>query len=107
MLPHHLKSLRRSGNPRERRLVPFHALLELRVQHNRKTDVQRINRGCLRADVVSSSGDGETAAANGIVLHELTAVQASLEEAFMELTREDVEIKAGPATATALDTGPG
>ncbi len=34
---------------------------------------------------------GELAAANGIVLHELTQHQASLEEAFMELTREDVE----------------
>jgi len=40
---------------------------------------------------------GETAAANGIVLHELTPLQASLEEAFMELTREDVEFKAAAA----------
>jgi ABC-2 type transport system ATP-binding protein len=40
---------------------------------------------------------GETAAANGIVLHELTLVQASLEEAFMELTRDDVEFKAAAA----------
>jgi ABC-2 type transport system ATP-binding protein len=38
---------------------------------------------------------GETAAAHGIVLHELAPQQASLEEAFMELTREDVEFKAG------------
>jgi ABC-2 type transport system ATP-binding protein len=38
---------------------------------------------------------GETAAANGIVLHELAPQQASLEEAFMELTREDVEFQAG------------
>ena len=43
---------------------------------------------------------GETAAANAIVLHELTPLQASLEEAFMELTRDDVEYKAGsPTTA--------
>jgi len=40
---------------------------------------------------------GETAAAHGIVLHELTLVQASLEEAFMELTRDDVEFKAAAA----------
>jgi ABC-2 type transport system ATP-binding protein len=40
---------------------------------------------------------GETAAAGGIVLHELTLVQASLEEAFMELTRDDVEFKAAAA----------
>jgi ABC-2 type transport system ATP-binding protein len=36
---------------------------------------------------------GEIAAENGIVLHELVPVQASLEEAFMELTRDDVEFK--------------
>jgi ABC-2 type transport system ATP-binding protein len=34
---------------------------------------------------------GELAAANGVVLHELTPVRASLEEAFMELTRDSVE----------------
>jgi ABC-2 type transport system ATP-binding protein len=37
---------------------------------------------------------GEAAAQNSIVLHELTAQHASLEEAFMELTREDVEFHA-------------
>jgi ABC-2 type transport system ATP-binding protein len=37
---------------------------------------------------------GDLAAANGITLHELALVQASLEEAFMELTRDDVEFKA-------------
>ena len=37
---------------------------------------------------------GEIASANGIVLHELMLEQASLEEAFMELTRDDVEFKA-------------
>jgi len=37
---------------------------------------------------------GDVAAANRIVLHELTPQQASLEEAFMTLTRDDVEFKA-------------
>ena len=36
---------------------------------------------------------GEAAAANQLVLHELTPQQASLEEAFMTLTRDDVEFK--------------
>jgi ABC-2 type transport system ATP-binding protein len=36
---------------------------------------------------------GELAAANGIVLHELTPMQASLEEAFMKLTQDDVEYR--------------
>ena len=34
---------------------------------------------------------GEVAAAAQLVLHELTPREASLEEAFMELTRDDVE----------------
>jgi ABC-2 type transport system ATP-binding protein len=38
---------------------------------------------------------GEAAAEQGIVLHELMAQQVSLEEAFMDLTRDDVEFKAG------------
>jgi ABC-2 type transport system ATP-binding protein len=36
---------------------------------------------------------GEIAASHKIVLHELTPIQASLEEAFMELTRDEVEFK--------------
>ena len=46
---------------------------------------------------LTSEKVGEIAAANGIVLHELTLLQASLEEAFMELTRDDVEFKAAAA----------
>jgi ABC-2 type transport system ATP-binding protein len=37
---------------------------------------------------------GEAAAAHGIVLHELTPQQATLEEAFMTLTSDDVEFRA-------------
>jgi len=36
---------------------------------------------------------GETAAAHGVVLYELSPQAASLEEAFMELTRDDVEFR--------------
>ena len=36
---------------------------------------------------------GEVAAAHRLTLHELTPQQASLEEAFMTLTAEDVEFK--------------
>jgi ABC-2 type transport system ATP-binding protein len=43
---------------------------------------------------------GEIAARHGIVLYELTPQQASLEDAFMELTRDDVEFK-------AMETAPG
>jgi ABC-2 type transport system ATP-binding protein len=37
---------------------------------------------------------GDRAAENGVALHELTPQQVSLEEAFMNLTREDVEFRA-------------
>ena len=42
---------------------------------------------------------GELAAAEGLVLHELTPTRGSLEDAFMELTRDSVEYDAvaGPA----------
>ena len=53
--------------------------------------------GVLEVAGVTSEKVGEIAAANGIVLHELTLLQASLEEAFMELTRDDVEFKAATA----------
>ena len=55
-----------------------------------------------RSRASTPTGSGELAAANGIVLHELVPVQASLEEAFMELTRDDVEYKSlGIETAGA------
>jgi ABC-2 type transport system ATP-binding protein len=59
------------------------------------------------ADVIEIEGlpaeqVGEIAAQHKIVLHELTPVQASLEEAFMELTRDEVEFK----TIDASSTGP-
>jgi ABC-2 type transport system ATP-binding protein len=45
---------------------------------------------------------GDLAAANGIVLHELSLAQASLEEAFMELTEDSVDFRApGTHDATA------
>ena len=52
-------------------------------------------------EVVGSSSEtvGELAAERGIVLHELTPVTGSLEDAYMSLTAESVEYhSAGPAT---------
>jgi ABC-2 type transport system ATP-binding protein len=53
--------------------------------------------GVLEITGLTAEQIGETAAANGIVLHELMPLQASLEDAFMELTREDLEFKAAVA----------
>ncbi len=47
---------------------------------------------------LTSDQVGEIAAANHLVLHELTPVQVSLEEAFMDLTRDQVEFKAVDVT---------
>jgi ABC-2 type transport system ATP-binding protein len=49
--------------------------------------------GVLEIDGRSAAQVGEIAAESKIVLHELTPIQASLEEAFMQLTRDDVEFK--------------
>jgi ABC-2 type transport system ATP-binding protein len=68
----------------------------------RSPDVDRLASLLIREDFdVRAAGDGrlavsgspervgEIAAANGIVLHELTVERASLEEVFLELTGED------------------
>jgi ABC-2 type transport system ATP-binding protein len=51
-------------------------------------------QGVLEISGLTTEKVGDVAAAHGITLHELTLVQASLEEAFMELTRDDVEYRA-------------
>ena len=54
------------------------------------------DRDLLEVHGVSSSAIGEAAARHGIVLHELTPLKASLEDAFMRLTGDSVEYHAGP-----------
>jgi ABC-2 type transport system ATP-binding protein len=54
-------------------------------------------RGLLEVTGLTAAEIGDAAAASGIPLHELTAQQASLEEAFMTLTRDDIEFKALPS----------
>ena len=55
--------------------------------------------GTLRIAGLNAEQVGEIAAANRVVLHELTPIQVSLEEAFMDLTRESVEFKAAEVAA--------
>jgi ABC-2 type transport system ATP-binding protein len=54
-------------------------------------------RGRLEVHGLTTEQIGDAAAAHGIAIHELTPQQASLEEAFMSLTREAVEFGT-PAT---------
>lgn len=51
--------------------------------------------GRLEVSGVSAEQIGDTALAAGIALHELTPQQASLEQAFMELTNDAVEFHGG------------
>jgi ABC-2 type transport system ATP-binding protein len=50
--------------------------------------------GAIEVTNMDSAAIGELAAAKGLILHELTPQRASLEEAFMEMTRDSVEYHA-------------
>jgi ABC-2 type transport system ATP-binding protein len=54
-----------------------------------------VEPGLLEVAGLTAPQIGEAAAGRGIVLHELMPQQVSLEEAFMDLTRDDVEFRAG------------
>lgn len=54
----------------------------------------RVEDGALDVMGLDAAAIGELAASNTLVLHELTPKRASLEEAFMELTRDSVEFHA-------------
>jgi ABC-2 type transport system ATP-binding protein len=57
----------------------------------------------LQVDAMTTDQVGELAAANHITIHELFAQRSSLEEAFMEMTRDSVEYQAHYDYAPALD----
>jgi ABC-2 type transport system ATP-binding protein len=61
--------------------------------------VERADDGSLEVIGLTAEQVGDLAAANAIVLHELTPVRASLEEAFMDVTRDEVEFAAAAAAA--------
>ncbi|GGW19023.1 ABC transporter ATP-binding protein [Streptomyces capoamus] len=71
----------------------------LDVLHQAGITVVEAGGGTLEVAAGKPEQIGELAARNGIVLHELSPQQASLEEAFMQLTAEAVEYHAhaGPA----------
>ncbi len=66
----------------------------LDVLHEAGTTAVQSGDGTLEVDGSKAEQIGELAARNGIVLHELSPQQASLEEAFMQLTAESVEYHA-------------
>jgi ABC-2 type transport system ATP-binding protein len=60
--------------------------------------------GALHVVGAEASAVGEAAAETATVLHELTPLRASLEEAFMELTRDSVEYHADSAPQAGVPT---
>jgi ABC-2 type transport system ATP-binding protein len=66
----------------------------LDVLHGAGITVVETGTGALEAEGGKAEPIGELAAQNGIVLHELSIQQASLEEAFMQLTAASVEYHA-------------
>ncbi|MFE4823084.1 ABC transporter ATP-binding protein [Streptomyces sp. NPDC056704] len=66
----------------------------LDVLHGAGITVVESGSGALEVDGAKSERIGELAAQHQIVLHELSPQQASLEEAFMQLTAESVEYHA-------------
>ena len=71
--------------------------------------VQSPERGVLTTSTAPAARIGEIAAASGIVLHELTTIHASLEQAYLELTNGEVEYSTGAPSGPAggHDTHPG
>ena len=66
----------------------------LDVLHQAGVTVVEAGSGALEVDGGKAEQIGELAAQHQIVLHELSPQQASLEEAFMQLTAESVEYHA-------------
>jgi ABC-2 type transport system ATP-binding protein len=66
--------------------------------------VEREPDGALSVSGMSASAIGESAGIAGIYLHELSPQSASLEEAFMELTRDSVEFHGATRTIAQVAT---
>ena len=71
-------------------------LAELMASH--KLAARPVEPSVLETTATTAATIGEIAAKNGIVLHELTTIRASLEEAYMTLTSDSVEYRADPTS---------
>jgi ABC-2 type transport system ATP-binding protein len=67
--------------------------------------VDAIEPGLIEVEGLSAQQIGKEAASNGFVLYELTPQQASLEEAFMNLTRDEVEYHAATLATQPAQEG--
>jgi ABC-2 type transport system ATP-binding protein len=74
---------------------------ELRLVLNPDARVESREPGVLEVEGMSSEEIGERAARSGLVLYELSPLQVSLEDAFMRLTRDEVEYSNGTSRGLA------
>jgi ABC-2 type transport system ATP-binding protein len=65
-------------------------------------EVEHVDEGAIRVLGMEAATIGDLAVEAGIAVHELGTEQGSLEETFMELTRDSVEFR---AHANAPETG--
>ena len=69
---------------------------------SRKLAARPVGPSVLETTDTTAATIGELAAQAGIVLHELTTIRASLEEAYLTLTSDSVEYRTDPAHQDAL-----
>src|SRR5450759_2943569 len=86
------------------RLHPRDVQPTIRHPRHRGAAVTWVPDGGLHVTGMEAAQVGQAAADTGAVLHELTPQQVSLEEAFMELTRDSVDSHGGPLPT---QVGPG
>jgi ABC-2 type transport system ATP-binding protein len=83
------------------RVVSPHATSLRNLLVDDGVSITSVEPGMLDIEGVPAARVGEVAAEHGLTLHELTTVEASLEQAFMELTRDSVEFHGATATTTS------
>ncbi|HLS26338.1 MAG TPA: ATP-binding cassette domain-containing protein [Beutenbergiaceae bacterium] len=64
--------------------------------------IESLEPGLMEVDGLSAAHIGEAAARAGVVLHELSPRNSSLEEAYLRLTAQDVEFHSGPVADAGL-----
>lgn len=81
------------------------------VLHRAGAEVQPIDGGALEVTQCTSERIGELAAGHGIVLHHLATQQTSLEDAYLQLTADEVEYQSSSFMSAVAerddDIGPG
>jgi len=83
------------------RVVSPHATSLRNLLVDDGVSITSVEPGVLDIEGVPAARVGDVAAEHGLTLHELTTVEASLEQAFMELTRDSVEFHGATATTTS------